>query len=323
MEIKYRKSLVYIIPLIISLAILVIVSRQAEIIASSHTDNIETFFSFSEGLDNYKEIRQEWRPRFLSNFLAGSLIKLIFTTEHNIDYADAIKNVASYWTVAWLFIIFLLFILFFKEKSLFYILGIFAGISYAYTPSMGDSRIYPWDLPALFIFCCFILIIKTKKEAWLAAFIPLMILFKETSVILLIAFLFWEGASLRKKIFFMGITILSTFLLKFGIDIITANPSPLFTMSYRLGSQPPYLLHNLRFLFSFRTDTALFIDAGLLLSLLLLPVKKHPIGMLKLIAVAFILGNFVFGVISEFRIWFEMIPISLYALDNYFFNFET
>jgi hypothetical protein len=320
---KYRSFLNYAIPSMIALAIFVIVSQQVRLIDLSRIENTETFYSFSHGLDQYKDLRQEWRPRILSNYLAGGLVNLVESRYHISDQAVAMKYISAYWTVGWLFLTFLLFILLFKQKSLLYIFGIFAGISFAFMPSLGIPVIYPWDMPALFIFCCFVAIIKTEREAWLVVFIPIAMLFKETALLMVAAFLFWEGASLRRKLLFIGITLMASLLLKAGVDLITANPSPVLTMTFMTAKGAIRIVDNFHRLLRLRVDNPIFVDAGLMAALLLLPTGKRPFTMFKLIAVAFVLGNFIFGVITEYRIWFEMLPISLYALDIYFFSSET
>jgi len=317
MNSKYRTFLIYAIPLIVSLAICIIISRQEQLISNSSPDNIKTFYSFTHGFENYKTIRQEWRPRIFSNFSAGIFAKLLSWKFNYPDRTVGIQYISAYWTAIWFLLICLLFILTFKEKSLFYIFGVFAGISFAYTPLIGITRIYPWDMPALLVFCTFITLIKMNHHAWLIAFIPLTILFKETSLILVVAFLFWENVPLRKKLRYLGITLILSLLIKTGVDLITSNPSPIITMSFS-RHDVPRIISNLELLFALRLDSAFFIDAGLLLALLLLPISNRQIGMLKLIAGLFIVGTFFTGVINEYRIWFELIPISLFALDLYF-----
>jgi len=320
---KYRSFLQYAIPIIIALAISVIVSKEAPLALHEHPGDATIFTSFSQGLEEYKEIKQEWRPRILSNYLASRLANLIEAQYNGQDSALVMDYVSAYWTIGWLILIYLMFIIFFKEKSLLYLFGIFAGISFAYVPSIGITRIYPWDMTSLFIFTCFVTILKTKKESWLVFFIPIAILFKETALLMIAAFLFWEEVPLRRRLIYVGITLLTSLVIKAGIDIITANPSFIFTMTYSTKSGTSRIIENIRQLLVLRIDSPLFIDAGLLAALLLLPIRKRPLLMLKLIAIAFILGNFVFGQIFEFRIWFEMIPISLYALDVYFFSSDT
>ncbi len=320
---KYRSFLQFAIPIIIALAISVIVSKEVPLTLQSHPGDVAIFSSFSQGLDEYKEIRQEWRPRILSNYLAGRLFHFV-EVQYNIqDQASVMNYVFAYWTFAWLLPTFFIFIFLFKAKSLLYLFGILAGISFAYVPFIGITRIYPWDMPSLFIFACFIAILKAKRESWLVFFIPIAILFKETALLMIAAYFFWEEVPLRRRLIYVGITLLTSLVIKAGIDIITANPSFIFTMTYSTKSGSSRIIENIRQLLVLRLDSPIFIDAGLLVALLLLPIGKRPLLMLKLIAIAFILGNFVFGQIFEYRIWFEMIPISLYALDVYFFSSDT
>ena len=60
----------------------------------------------------------------------------------------------------------------------------------------------------------------------------------------------------------------------------------------------------------------LFINAGTLLAFLLLPHATRTLVAFKAIALAFIAGNFLFGIITEYRIWFELIPLALYGLEQ-------
>ena len=54
-----------------------------------------------------------------------------------------------------------------------------------------------------------------------------------------------------------------------------------------------------------------------LLAFFLLPTKDEKIRSMKYIALAFLLGNLFFGIFNEYRIWFEMIPFALYAIDKH------
>jgi len=193
---------------------------------------------------------------------------------------------------------------------------------------------------ALFVFCCFIALIRTKHEAWLPVFIPLAMVFKETALVLVVALLFWPGASWKKRIFFTAITLIAGLGLKSIVDLITENPAPLFSMTYRdyhtmdlmarqITPQSDSLFaislfkSNLQRIFSLRLDSPFFIDAGLLTVLYILPIKKRAIAMLKSIAGLFLIGNMLFSVIIEYRIWFEVIPLALYGLHIYFYETES
>ena len=332
MKISYRSILNYLIPLVVAISVCVTVSFQIRQVAASNVDNSISFNSFTGSFSKYEELRQEWRPRILSNFLAGRFVNLFSDRFRDFYKSEANKMIYAWWTAAWLFLISVLFIIVFKQKSLLYILGAFAGISFAYTPGVGVMRVYPWDMPALFAFCCFILFIKNKRELWLTVFIPVAILLKETSFLMVIAFIFLEKVPWRRKLLLAGIASLAGIAVKLAVDLLTGNPSPLLSMTYMIepGQMAAYLhvpmnapfrfefsrlAANLPSLFSWRWDSLLFVDAGLLLVLLLLPIKPYPLAMFKVIAVIFLLGNLVFGVITEYRIWFEMIPLALYGID--------
>jgi len=137
MTAKYRLFLSYAIPMTVALAICVVVSHQVRQIALSSSDNTNTFYSFSRGLGEYEQIRQEWRPRILSNYLAGRLVDAVEAIYHPQDQQTAMAYIPAIWSIVWLFLTLLLFIILDRERSLLYIFGIFAGISFAYTPGIG------------------------------------------------------------------------------------------------------------------------------------------------------------------------------------------
>lgn len=338
MNSKYHSFLIYAIPLIVTLGISAILTQQVRQVAFSHSDNITTFYSYSNGIVKYKFLRQEWRPRILSNFLAGRFVNLFDGSGSSASKPEVIKSVIAYWVAAWFLLIGLVLTIFIKERALLYILGIYAGISFAYMPGMGVTRVYPWDMPALFAFCCFILMVMRKKEAWLALFIPLAVLLKETAIVMIVGLLFMQGVTRRRKLIYTGAALVAALAVKTAVDLVTGNPSPLFTMTYRISDlyiiagylrepvtagfsfQTSRLLENLREIAQCQLDTPFFVNAGLLLALFILPFRDRVIIMLKVTALLFTLGILAFGVINEFRIWFEMIPVSLYALHLYFFG---
>ena len=104
-------------------------------------------------------------------------------------------------------------------------------------------------------------------------------------------------------------------VVKLGIDTYTRSASPIFTMETGLGSGlgGAYFFRNLGALGSWPTY---LINAGTLLAFFLVPAGNAKIAPLRLIAVLFAIGNFVFGTVLEYRIWFEMIPFALYAIES-------
>ena len=75
-----------------------------------------------------------------------------------------------------------------------------------------------------------------------------------------------------------------------------------------------YLLQNLK---AFASLPPFLINAGTLLSFFLLPAVHPKVSALKMMAVLFALGNFLFGTVLEFRIWFELIPFALFAIESH------
>lgn len=317
---KYRDILSIVIPLIISFSICVIMVRQVRQVAWNSEDNKVTFFSFVDGIEEYKQLRKEWRPRILSNYLAGYLVKLVYTQYQPVDKDAAMYYIPSLWTSIWLFLTFLIYVIRFREKSLLYIFGTYAGVSFGYMPGLGINKIYPWDLPILFFFSCFIILIDLRKYRWLFLLIPIATLFKETALVLSVAFLFMDHVPGRKRaINFMAVLGISV-ILKIIVDLLTTNPSPLLSMSSTNTFGSLLIIDNISDFFRLSFQHPILVNAGLVLSLLLLPLINLRIRMLKMICIIFVLGNFLFAVIDEYRIWFELIPLSLYGIDIYFFG---
>jgi hypothetical protein len=318
---RYRRLLSYLIPLMVALSTCVVLTHQAREIALSDEANVENFYSFAQGLTQYKsELQQEWRTRILSNFLAGRVVNLVEEIYGATDRQAAMQRVAALWSFVWLLMINLNFVVVDRERALLYIFGTFAAVSFAYTPGIGATRIYPWDLPSLFFFSSAVALLKLHREEGLVVLIPIAILFKETAILLVIAFLFWPDVSVRRRLAALLVTLLGAFILKGIVDLVTANPSPVMTMTLRDGTGVYRYVTNMKHLLAVRpwTSHPVFINAGLLASLFVLPPGDRPIAMLQLIALLFILGNFFFANIVEYRIWFEVIPLSLYAIDLYF-----
>jgi len=100
------------------------------------------------------------------------------------------------------------------------------------------------------------------------------------------------------------------FAVKVAIDVYTNSPRPFLTME--IGRTDPYFWSNmgrLAFLLPF------LVNGGTLLAFFLLPSYDKTVRALKGLAAVFVIGNFSFGIITEYRIWFEMIPFALYSLD--------
>lgn len=307
----------YIIPAIISAGVAIVLFGKVVLISFPNSDTFDTFFSLTAGLDNYFGFRTAWRPRLFSTALASFTVRvskwLMAKTTVPI-VRSPLELTVGLWTAGWFVLICFFLILFFKRRSLFYTLGLYAGISYGYLARLRwAARVYPWDMPALFFFTLFVLLFINKKYRWVFVMIPLSIGFKETGFILCLAFLFAD-LPWRQRLYMLAGSLALSLGVKIAIDLFVH--APLFlTMETRLNGDAAHGLYLMGNLQSFEGIFPYFINAGTLLAFLILPNLNRNILYLKLLAIPFIVGTLLFGNAEEYRIWFEVIPFALYALD--------
>lgn len=315
----YRQLLnCYLIPLIVLIG--VSISLFSLIVDVPHQEEVSfgTFDAFKHGLDNYYDFRTPWKPRIFSTVLAALTIH-VGERILSVSEVPMVRNIhqltLGLWTLVWFILICLIFIRAFRQRSIFYILGAFAGISFGYQVFYKTViRVYSWDMPALFVFSLFLILFLYKKYWWLFVFIPLSMGFKETAFVLCFAFLF-SDQSWHSRIWMTVGAILLCVLVKAGIDMYVHAPL-FFTMrteSMDDISAEPYLISNLRILVKYWVP--LFANAGLLAALFLVPAVNSNVRVLKLISLPFAIGILLFGIVTEYRIWFEVIPFALYSLD--------
>ncbi|HUI89725.1 MAG TPA: hypothetical protein VLX61_13490 [Anaerolineales bacterium] len=316
----FKKSLLqgYIAPLLLAVGTAIPLFYQVAVLSIQQPDNIQTFFSLSAGLNSYQQLYTAWKTRLFSNALAWQVDRLSILIMHsvNIRYMNKPEPFAvALWTFLWFLLIALVYILFLKQRSVFYIFGTYAAITFGYMPKVAETRIYPWDMPALFIFTLFLFLFLNDKYKWLLAFLPLAMGFKETAGVLCIVFLLTDQLPKRDKWRMFIVAVVLCAFVKLGIDIYTQSSSPLFTMATGWGGKfsDIFFVQNLVGMTLFST---FFINAGTLLSFLIIPAPEKKIVSLKIIALLFAVGNFLFGLILEYRIWFELIPFALYAIAS-------
>ncbi|MBE0670307.1 MAG: hypothetical protein IH588_06950 [Anaerolineales bacterium] len=309
-------SVNYLIPAIIATGIAIALFGNIFLIASKKVDTFESFNSLSRGLDDYYDFKTAWKPRLFSNALAAKFVDLSGWILKQTDFPSGkqMDFVVSFWTSSWYVLTCVLLICFLKNRSLFYIFGLYACVSFGYLFLSGiyqAPRVYPWDLPALFFFTAFVLLFIKGKYWWLFFLIPISIGFKETGMIFCLVFLFFDLPWRQRLALLAGVLVLSIGV-KVFIDWYT-NSLLFFTMKTQLETGSEYYFRsNLRV---FKNLIPYFINSGTLIVLFLLPNADRKIFYLKLISIPFIFGIFLFGIADEFRVWFELIPFSLYSLD--------
>ncbi len=292
-----------------------LVYHQARVVALTHRDVPRTFLSLSEGLGSY-DLRQEWKPRLFSNTLATATT-LCFVSGRAELTRQSLQAAVGAYAAAWFAAIGLLLVAWRREQALLFLFGTYAAVSFGYMPGLGDPRVYPWDLPALFFFWAAIVSIDRGHWRYLVALVVVGTGFKETVAVLCVAFLL-APTSIRSRALRFGTAIALCVTLKAAIDVVTANPSPLWTMTTGHESVPgTRLARNLARFREIGPANPFLVNAGTLLAFFFLDSRAQRSVMLKSIAVVFTLGVLTFGLVQEHRIWFEMIPVALYALASW------
>jgi len=286
------------------------IAYQTSSLAPMVEDNRRTFQAFSGGIEKYREFKVAWRSRIITNFLAAKVALLGFLN---------LRLTVVLWSALWFFLIGMLYILAAKRKSLFYLFGTFAAILFAYTPNL--QRVFPWDLPIVFIFTAFT-ILYARKQYWLIfLLLPLGMGFKETTILLPLGFLISEFPWKRKTSFFL-LSLAICVVVKIAIDLYVHVPLPFFTMEYSFTKdnlEGSYLIYNINKLLSLNF-IPLLINSGTLLAFLLLPALDKTTIAFKVIGLIFLGFILLFGLINEYRIFFELIPFALYSLALYFYG---
>jgi hypothetical protein len=308
-----------VVPIVLAVACCVAVFHQVRPLVPRSPHNVYTFAAGSDcpRIPGY-ELLAPWRSRLLAFRAAGALHGLVSRYAGDPCDVPVLEITVALWTAAWLLATQLLFITCFRERSLLYVLGTFASVSFGYQPGLV-SRIYPWDMPALFFFSVFVVLLRAGRIRWMILLLPFAVGFKETVVVLPLAHLF-NGSTVRRRVLWTATAAATCVCAKLAYDLASSAGAVLLTASGRFETGGlagvPVVLVNLRLLLSWRGLPAWLANAGTLVPFLALPVRQQDLVMLKLLGLAFTAAMLCFGVVTELRIWFEMIPLALYTFDR-------
>jgi hypothetical protein len=276
--------------------------------------SVHAFKSFSGSFQEYKDnMAEAWRSRIAANFLAGRLMPA------NADRHVFAESV-SLWNALWLMACFLVFIAWDSRRAIFMIFGTFACLYYGFTV-MADRHIYPWDMPSLFLFALMWLSVEREKPLALFCVCVIGMAFKETTALGALIYLFWRGMQWNRRLLWTFGTVVVSTGLKLVVDVLTDNPHVGFTMV--LDAHGPLVLsgvtekgiwYNLRALTMIYTNHPIFVNGGTFLTFLLLPATDWKERGWKVAGVAFLVGNFLFAIINEYRVFQEFIPVALWAI---------
>lgn len=318
---------------IIALALCVMVYHQAAALAPLHPHTAQTFLAprFQSRFVGFKselgvmDLHKSWAPRLLSTGLG-----YLFTrgsVEGNAAVADRFAHEVGLYAAFWMGLILLLYLLTLRHLALLPILGTYCAVSFGYLPGVAD-RVFPWDLPALFFYTLFVCLMLRRRLLLFLPLLPLAVLFKETAGLLALGYLFGPWPLGRRLRLFALAAALAA-LARFGALAVTHTfGAPPFSAALLLANlrfcltgvfpHPEWYLYPLRWF-----DHPLLIDAGLFAAFLCVRGGDANLRALRWIFFTFTALMFCGGIIFEYRIWFELIPICLYPLYSQTLSAES
>ena len=282
--------------------------------------NLLPSFTFSYLTDQAGPAAKEmiglsWKKRVAGPALAAFLIELKFKGQNEIMPQGPYQNIFGLYHAGWLFLLFLA-LIYYRRDSLLLMLGVFAGLMY----NLSDlSKLYyPWDMPTMFFFTVAFLLYDRKSKWLLMLVVCIGGLFKETTLLCAILILLGENWTLKRRITcFVGVVVATLLLNKMMMAHYGLKSTSLALMNSSDGRISYQLLYdNVRYLFSLDLRHVLFSNAGTLLVIMLIPWRNHRNVIFKLIIIAFIIGQALYGIFTEVRIWYEMLPLGWMLISD-------
>ena len=284
----------------------------------------QTFWYLSKGLGPILDVVPvAWRTRLAGPVVSAWLLESQISpaefaalkeksgTFGNLCRSTEFQNIFGFYHSAWLFLTFLALILF-RRDALLIVLGVFAGLMFNLTGPAG-AYYYPWDMPALFFFTLACLLFDRGRIGLLLPVLVVGGLFKETVLCCALLVLLgghWDWK--RRWIAFLAVIAAvwgANRLLMAHYDAF-GHMNPTNTAAGTPGWLPGSLFfENINLLFGTHVYEVVFANAGALLLLVLLPWRNRRDLLFKVVALVFAVGQFFYGVISEVRIWYELLPL--------------
>jgi len=261
------------------------------------------------------KIGDVWKGRLSGLLLSGWLFD--FVVEDNRFGVGQYENLFGLYQSVWLFLLFLA-VMFALRHSLFINLGIFAGLMYGFTPASG-LYFYPWDLPGTLFFTLAILFFARRQMFLMAVATCAGCFFKETVLVCALLALFagqWKWW--KRMLTFVAIVavyVLGKKLLLSQLHLHVAafsmnnatSPIDLFRRTLLIG--------NVETFFSPTLNHVIFVNAGTLLAVLALGWRRRFLPYMAVIVI-YLGGQFLYGGINEFRIFMQILPLSLMLMSE-------
>jgi hypothetical protein len=278
---------------------------------------------------------ENWRARLAGPMIAGWMYDLSYRTfsklvELNLLDTDKFAFggyfaripviVFGLYHALWLLLLYLILILY-RRDALLIMLGVFGGLMYNFTIPAG-RWFYPWDMPTMFFFTWACLLYDQRRLLPLMVVVWLGSLFKETTLCCALLVLLGQHWPWKRRlaafVALAGACFLTRKLLMAIYDVKTMffalnNSNNIHELAHKTWS---LLVANIHLLFSPGLNHVLFTNAGALFIMMLIPWHTRRDVVFKILAVAFILGQFLCGIIIEFRIWYEILPLGWMVISE-------
>ena len=318
----------------IGLALTVVVYYRAGVAVREEGGRcLYTFAPLMNGFEAYREFQREWRPRIFTTYLGSQLLQRTDARalrrfergelDQKTYLEQAVVEPVAAWHATWFAAALVCWCLAFPKHALAGMLGLFAGVMFAFITPHPNFRLYAWDAPALFFFTA-IAAAAAQRNPWLlAAAVFLGTGFKETAMVGSVCLLFFPYRPRVKWAAFLGLAAACA-LLKSLIDYATGNP--VFATMTASDDAHVRIWANLQVLLfqgparidgvAVRLNTPWLVNAGTLLAFLFVP-RGRDVWMWRAVAAALVAGLLTFGEINETRIFLELLPICLLAICEF------
>jgi len=257
-----------------------------------------------------------WQPRVASQLVAGTVLDWVCPAGSGMKSWNGYKF--GYGVVAfgiyqggWLALTFLA-VGRFRKDAIFVMLVTYAGLTYNLAIPSG-SWFFPWDMPSMCLFTWAYLAWEDGRvrEFFVVSFLACV--FKETGTVLCLLPLLdrrWISAIV---LVIAGYAARAWLMWQFNVNTIALPWNNATSASDFFVKLLLRIDINVTELFSFHLNSFFFVGCGLLVPLFFFKAKWQT----KVVAAAFIAGQFCFGNAHEFREWEELLPLAAcIASDN-------
>jgi len=259
-----------------------------------------------------------WRMRLAGPITSSWLLDKAGVTDF---YSLAFERIFGLYHAAWLFLLFLLLIRF-RRDALFIMFGTMSGLMY-YLSDPVRPQFFVWDIATMFFFTLACLLYTSRRMGLLMLVVWLGALFKETTLCCALLILLGEHWPWRKRVMGFVVTVIAT-LASYKLLMLQYHiTGRVFAMNQATNAHDLFfksvLVDNVHSLFSLGGRHVLFANAGGLLLMLLIPWRNRRDVIFKVLILVFVVGEFFWGIITEFRIWYEVLPLGWMIVSDRWF----